>query len=55
VLPQAQDLLCREAAAVTIIPATDEHGNAVTSIQEFFVRLTPKSTIDAIMKRLQQH
>jgi hypothetical protein len=51
---QAQEMLCSEAAAGPVMPATNESGKAVASIQEFVVRLTPKSTIDAIMKRLKR-
>jgi hypothetical protein len=49
---QAKDLLCREASAVTIPTATDEQGKSVPSVQEFFVRLTPKPYVDKVMKHL---
>ena len=51
---QAQEMLCEEAAAGQVVPATDESGHTVASTQEFVVRLTPKSTIDAIMKRFKR-
>ncbi|MBW0006904.1 MAG: hypothetical protein JO335_04230 [Sphingomonas sp.] len=51
---QAQEMMCNEAAAGSVMPATNESGNGVASIQEFVVRLTPKSTIDAVMKRLRR-
>lgn len=52
---QVADLLCREASASTVMPATDERGIAVPSVQEFVVRLTPQTTINQLAKALQHH
>jgi hypothetical protein len=46
-------LLCREAAAEPVMPATNERGEAVPSVQQFYVRLTSKALIDDVIKRLK--
>jgi hypothetical protein len=52
---QVADLLCREAAAIKVVPATDERGIAVASVQELAIRLTPQATVDQLAKALQRH
>ena len=51
---QVMDMLCHEASAEAVAPATDGQGTAVPSIQEFLVRLTSKATTDEIVKRLRR-
>jgi len=51
---QVADLLCREAATAPATAATDDHGAAVPSVQEFNVRLTSQSLVDNLVKRLRR-
>lgn len=52
---EVTDLLCREAAPIRVIPATNEGGLAVPSVQEFTIRLTLQSTVDQFTKALERH
>lgn len=51
---EVAELLCRETAAEPLIPAMDERGDAVPSVQEFIVRLTSQPGLDRFMKRLRR-
>jgi hypothetical protein len=51
---QVVDLLCREAAAEPILTALNEEGTAISSIQEFIVRLTSAPTLEKLEKRLRR-